>query len=52
MGIFDTDGTPEQGWKVGALAKAAGLTVRALHHYDSIGLLSLLHPRLCRPSAV
>jgi MerR family transcriptional regulator, thiopeptide resistance regulator len=26
--------------KVGELAKRAGLTVRALHHYDSIGLLS------------
>ena len=26
--------------KVGALAKRAGLTVRALHHYDAIGLLS------------
>jgi DNA-binding transcriptional MerR regulator len=30
-------------WKVGALAKATGLTVRTLHHYDEIGLL--------RPSA-
>ena len=29
--------------KVGELARRAGLTVRALHHYDSIGLL--------RPSA-
>jgi MerR family transcriptional regulator, thiopeptide resistance regulator len=29
--------------KVGELAKRAGLTVRALHHYDDIGLL--------RPSA-
>ncbi|KUZ64579.1 hypothetical protein WI38_30210 [Burkholderia ubonensis] len=26
--------------KIGALAKRAGLTVRALHHYDAIGLLS------------
>jgi MerR family transcriptional regulator, thiopeptide resistance regulator len=26
-------------WKVGALAKVTGLTVRALHHYDEIGLL-------------
>ncbi|WP_344420387.1 MerR family transcriptional regulator [Amycolatopsis minnesotensis] len=26
-------------WSVGALAKAAGLTVRTLHHYDEIGLL-------------
>jgi DNA-binding transcriptional MerR regulator/uncharacterized glyoxalase superfamily protein PhnB len=27
-------------WKVGALAKASGLTVRTLHHYDHIGLIS------------
>ena len=27
-------------FKVGELAKRAGLTIRALHHYDSIGLLS------------
>ncbi len=26
--------------KVGALAKRTGLTVRTLHHYDEIGLLS------------
>jgi bifunctional DNase/RNase/DNA-binding transcriptional MerR regulator len=26
-------------WKVGELARATGLTVRALHHYDDIGLL-------------
>ncbi|HEX3129053.1 MAG TPA: MerR family DNA-binding transcriptional regulator, partial [Thermoanaerobaculia bacterium] len=26
-------------WKVGELAKQTGLTVRALHHYDEIGLL-------------
>jgi MerR family transcriptional regulator, thiopeptide resistance regulator len=31
---------PEQAWKVGTLAQATGLTVRALHHYDHIGLLS------------
>lgn len=30
--------------KVGELAKRTGLTVRTLHHYDSIGLL--------RPSAL
>jgi DNA-binding transcriptional MerR regulator len=30
----------DQAWKVGALAKATGLTVRALHHYDHIGLPS------------
>lgn len=33
----------EQAWKVGELARASGLTVRTLHHYDHIGLL--------RPSA-
>jgi len=27
-------------WKVGELAKRTGLTVRTLHHYDEIGLLS------------
>lgn len=27
-------------WKVGELAARTGLTVRALHHYDAIGLLS------------
>ena len=27
-------------WKIGELASAAGLTVRTLHHYDQIGLLS------------
>ncbi len=26
--------------KIGELAKSAGMTVRALHHYDTIGLLS------------
>lgn len=26
--------------KIGELAKRTGLTVRALHHYDAIGLLS------------
>ena len=30
----------EQSWKVGDLARITGLTVRALHHYDHIGLLS------------
>lgn len=38
-----------QSWKVGDLARATGLTVRTLHHYDHIGLLSpsaviMLHP--------
>lgn len=27
-------------WKVGELAKRTGVSVRALHHYDAIGLLS------------
>jgi len=26
-------------WRVGELAGVTGLTVRALHHYDAIGLL-------------
>jgi len=30
----------ERGWKIGELAKKTGLTVRMLHHYDRIGLLS------------
>jgi len=32
-----TDGTRR--WKVGELAAATGLTVRALHHFDDIGLV-------------
>jgi DNA-binding transcriptional MerR regulator len=31
---------PEETWKVGELAARTGLTVRTLHHYDAIGLLS------------
>jgi DNA-binding transcriptional MerR regulator len=27
-------------WKIGELARATGLTVRTLHHYDEIGLLA------------
>lgn len=30
-------------WKVGELARRTGLTVRALHHYHAIGLLSPSH---------
>jgi len=30
---------PEGGFSVGDLARAAGVTVRTLHHYDQIGLL-------------
>jgi DNA-binding transcriptional MerR regulator len=29
----------ERQWRIGEVAKATGLTVRALHHYDEIGLL-------------
>jgi len=29
----------ESRWKVGELAKATGVTVRTLHHYDEVGLL-------------
>ena len=32
--------TTEKKWKVGELARATGLTVRTLHHYDEVGLLS------------
>ena len=32
-------GGMNQRWSVGALAKATGLTVRTLHHYDDLGLL-------------
>jgi DNA-binding transcriptional MerR regulator len=31
---------PRREWKIGELASATGLTVRTLHHYDQIGLLS------------
>jgi DNA-binding transcriptional MerR regulator len=30
-------------WKVGELAKQTGMTVRTLHHYDEIGLLTPSH---------
>ncbi len=30
----------QETWKVGELAARTGLTVRTLHHYDAIGLLS------------
>jgi DNA-binding transcriptional MerR regulator len=29
----------ERDWRVGELARATGLTVRTLHHYDEVGLL-------------
>jgi MerR family transcriptional regulator, thiopeptide resistance regulator len=31
-------------WKVGALSKLTGLTIRTLHHYSEIGLL---RPMFC-----
>ena len=34
------DRVNEKRWKVGALAQATGLSVRTLHHFDAIGLLS------------
>jgi DNA-binding transcriptional MerR regulator/uncharacterized glyoxalase superfamily protein PhnB len=37
---MDVSAQQGQTWKVGALARATGLTVRALHHYDQIGLLT------------
>lgn len=32
--------TRERRWRIGELAEATGLTVRTLHHYEQIGLLS------------
>jgi MerR family transcriptional regulator, thiopeptide resistance regulator len=29
----------ERIWRIGEVATATGLTVRALHHYDQIGLV-------------
>ncbi|MGW5649348.1 MerR family transcriptional regulator [Saccharopolyspora sp. NPDC003752] len=34
-----TGGEKQPLWSVGALARATGLTVRTLHHYDELGLL-------------
>ncbi|MDY6871718.1 MAG: MerR family DNA-binding transcriptional regulator, partial [Actinomycetota bacterium] len=39
MSEFEPCGWGEEFWKVGELAGLTGLTVRALHHYDQIGLL-------------
>src|SRR4051812_13252091 len=39
-GIREELPMPERLWKVGELAARTGLTVRTLHHYDAIGLLS------------
>jgi MerR family transcriptional regulator, thiopeptide resistance regulator len=40
MGSSLPGGEPGPSWKVGALARATGLSVRALHYYDHIGLLT------------
>jgi len=34
-----TRATTKRHWKIGELANETGLTIRALHHYDQIGLL-------------
>ena len=39
MGETEREPASGQAWKVGALARATGLTVRTLHYYDEIGLL-------------
>lgn len=39
MPMKQTSGAAGQ-WSIGELAKASGVTVRTLHHYDEIGLLS------------
>ena len=39
MTTTEAAGRPQPAWKVGALARATGLTVRALHYYEEIGLL-------------
>jgi len=35
----DADTATGRRWSIGELARASGVTVRALHHYDEIGLL-------------
>ena len=39
MDVSEAAAQSGQTWKVGVLAQATGLTVRALHHYDRIDLL-------------
>jgi MerR family transcriptional regulator, thiopeptide resistance regulator len=39
-GTESTGASGTRTWKVGEVAAATGLTVRALHHYDEIGLIS------------
>jgi MerR family transcriptional regulator, thiopeptide resistance regulator len=40
MTASDQANREPQTWKVGALAGLTGPTVRALHHYDHVGLLT------------
>ncbi len=40
MASFTQAQEPEQTWRVGALARVTGLTVRTLHYYDEIGLVT------------
>ncbi|KAA2256943.1 MerR family transcriptional regulator [Solihabitans fulvus] len=37
--MIGNEGADQRRWSVGELARASGLTVRALHHYDEIGLV-------------
>jgi MerR family transcriptional regulator, thiopeptide resistance regulator len=39
MSTFGDTADSNRTWKVGAIAKATGLSIRALHYYDEIGLL-------------
>jgi DNA-binding transcriptional MerR regulator len=39
----ETTDSVDRTWRVGELAEATGLSVRALHHYDEIGLLHPSH---------
>ncbi|MBV8346946.1 MAG: MerR family DNA-binding transcriptional regulator [Mycolicibacterium sp.] len=43
MSDTQQESAPSRVWKVGALAELTGLTVRALHHCDHIGLLRPSH---------
>lgn len=38
--LLEVNDIHDRTWKVGELAQDTGLTVRTLHHYDRIGLLS------------
>jgi DNA-binding transcriptional MerR regulator len=38
--MVETQPEVPSAWRVGAVARLAGVTVRTLHHYDQIGLLS------------